>query len=237
MTDGTCSVADCDRRAYCKGWCEPHYRKWRKYGDPLTGKFLVRLAGTPEQRFWPRVDKNGPIPEHRPELGSCWLWTTTASTTNGYPQFRCGDRMVLAYRYAYEATKGLIPDGLQLDHVCHNQSPTCPSGPNCLHRKCVNPEHLEPVTNIENSQRRVGMHYAPLCPAKLHPMVEDNVRITSSGLRICRECSPGRRADVHLLCPHGHERTPENRYVQPDGRLACRVCKRDSVRRHRAKPC
>lgn len=230
MADITCSVPDCDRRVYCKGWCEPHYRQWRTHGV-VGGPIRQRINGTPEQRFWPRVDKHGPLPSHRPDLGPCWLWTTTASTTNGYPQFRHGRRMVLAYRFAYETIVGPIPDGLQLDHLCHNQS-GCEGGPDCLHRKCVNPGHLEPVTNDENAARRAGMHYAPMCRAGLHKMIENNVRITDIGLRICRTCVPGRRANFEEVCVNGHQRTPEN-VVYFGMNRQCRPCRRDAQRRHR----
>lgn len=235
MADSTCSVAACVRGVYCRGWCDPHYRKWLKYGDPVVGTFHIRLVGTPEQRFWPRVNKSGPMPPHRPELGRCWLWTTTASTSNGYPQFRCGERMVLCYRFSYEQVVGPVPEGLQLDHLCHNEHPTCAGGPDCPHRKCVNPDHLEPVTNNENQGRRVGMHYAPMCRNGLHSMNDDNVRVTSTGIRVCRTCSPGPRPNIDDVCPNGHERTPENKRVRPDRRVICKPCERDATRRYGAR--
>jgi len=75
----------------------------------------------------------------------CWLWTASTNK-NGYGQFRFGSQvdgtrtMVLAHRWAYEHLVGPIPEGLQLDHLC--RAPWC-----------VNPEHLEPVTNRENTVR------------------------------------------------------------------------------------
>lgn len=35
----------------------------------------MRTKRTIEERFWAKVDKNGPMPEGRPDLGPCWLWT------------------------------------------------------------------------------------------------------------------------------------------------------------------
>lgn len=147
-----------------------------------------RINGTPEERFWPRVNKNGPVPEHRPELGPCWLWTTTASTDNGYSQFRHGPRMELAHRFAYKTVIGPIPDELQLDHLCHNQS-SCTGGPTCPHRKCVNPDHLDPMTNDENQARRVGMHVnkKPKCKQG-HKFDDVNTGWTSTGRRLCIQC-------------------------------------------------
>ena len=97
-----------------------------------------------EERFWSKVDKNGPVPSEAPELGRCWLWT--ASNIRGYGQFQIGSRtgntrkMVKAHRFAYEHVVGAIPDGLQIDHLCNN--PTC-----------VNPSHLRTVTARVNVLR------------------------------------------------------------------------------------
>lgn len=61
---------------------------------------------------------------------------------NGYGEFftqRVNGKvkMVHAHRFSYEVVKGKIPDGLVIDHLCRNS-------------KCVNPDHLEPVTQKEN---------------------------------------------------------------------------------------
>lgn len=78
-----------------------------------------------------------------------------------------------AHRLAYEATQGLIPAGLVLDHKCRV-------------RCCVNPAHLEPVTNAENIRRGLaGINSSTKdhCP-KGHPYSGTNAR----GQRICSTC-------------------------------------------------
>lgn len=72
----------------------------------------------------------------------CWEWTG-AVTWSGYGQIKSGAKIVYAHRHMYELLVGPIPDGLQIDHLCRN-------------RVCVNPSHLEPVTNRENTIRGEG---------------------------------------------------------------------------------
>lgn len=38
------------------------------------------------KRFWSKVDKDGPIPAHKPELGQCWVWTASKNNA-GYGRF------------------------------------------------------------------------------------------------------------------------------------------------------
>lgn len=145
----TCSIEGCDHKHLARGWCLMHYGRWQRHGDPLR---TVRLRGADlADRFWPRVDQAGPVPAHRPDLGSCWLWTASRRK-QGYGDLRFQDVGLLAHRVAYELVIGPIPDGLVLDHLCHNDS-DCPGGPTCPHRACVNPSHLEPVTNETNIAR------------------------------------------------------------------------------------
>lgn len=118
---------------------------------------------TPSERFWSKVDKSG----------ECWLWTGRLYP-NGYGHHggrrsALGDR--LAHRLAYELAVGSIPNGLVLDHLC-------------AVKRCVNPEHLEPVTQQENLVRAMG----GLCRSG-HPMTEDNVYTRPDGKgRMCRTC-------------------------------------------------
>jgi hypothetical protein len=127
-----------------------------------------------EERFWAKVAFGA--------AGGCWLWTGSKST--GYGLFAVGStldesrRKVRAHRWSYEALKGAIPAGLDLDHLCRV-------------RACVNPDHLEPVTRGENARRGdAGAHLAAKthCPQG-HPYSGDNLYIRpSDGARECRTC-------------------------------------------------
>lgn len=97
----------------------------------------------------------------------CWLWT--AGTVRGYGFFQKN----YAHRISYEISKGKIPDGLTLDHLCRN-------------KLCVNPDHLEPVTASENVKR---YHRSKTHCKYGHPFTEDNMYIiTFNNSRRCRKC-------------------------------------------------
>lgn len=70
----------------------------------------------------------------------CWTWML-AKNHNGYGILMSGTRCAqVAHRYHYEQRHGSLPRHVHLDHLCR-------------HRDCVNPDHLEPVSNAENSRR------------------------------------------------------------------------------------
>lgn len=89
------------------------------------------------------------------DANGCWLWTSVCYPT-GYARLDVDGTSKRAHRLMYEESVGPIPDGLTLDHNCHNADLGCPGGYSCHHRRCVNPAHLEPVTNLENHRRRAG---------------------------------------------------------------------------------
>lgn len=181
MSERTCTVDGCEQPHRGRGYCNKHLLRWRKYGDPL----MVREFPPVEDRFWAKVDKDGPVPEVRPDLGPCWIWT--ASTVKfGYGQFNPGDRMMVrAYRWAYERFVALVPKGMELDHLCRN-------------RLCVNFErHLEVVSKTENILRGES---PPAQNARKthclrgHELTEGNVyRRKDRNGRDCLECKAERR--------------------------------------------
>lgn len=81
----------------------------------------------------------------------CWLWVKSVGS-HGYGNACINGRAGTAHRYAFEAFKGNIPDGFEVDHLCKN-------------RRCVNPEHLEAVPKALNIRRQhSGSEDLALCP-------------------------------------------------------------------------
>lgn len=134
-----------------------------------------------EQRFLAKVDKNGPVPAHRPDLGPCWIWQA-ARKSKGYGRFSYGGRVRQAHAAAYEMAHGPVPSGFQLDHLCRTPA-------------CVRVAHLEAVTSRVNTLRGEGLtaRFAKVthCP-KGHPydLLNTRYKRRKGGLldRGCRTC-------------------------------------------------
>jgi len=123
-----------------------------------------------DERFWIKVNKTE----------TCWLWAAGINSL-GYGKFQIGKKSCFAHRVSYELSIGPIPEGLSLDHLCRV-------------RHCVNPAHLEPVTQRENIMRGNGIAAKEAakthCP-KNHPYDEENTR-NYRGKRFCKACNRDR---------------------------------------------
>lgn len=119
----------------------------------------------------------------------CWQWVGRLDS-KGYGALSWMGRGDKAHRVAYRLLVGEIPDGMTIDHLCHNADNSCLRDLACLHRRCVNPEHLEPVSLAENIKRRppIGPARAAHCK-RGHPFNEVNTYIRKDGRRLCRACS------------------------------------------------
>lgn len=123
-----CSVETCSSPTQARGLCWRHYARARRAGRHAQDARF----GDPATRFANKVRHGGP--------DGCHEWIGALST-NGYGMFWFERRQVAAHRWIFERLVGVVPDGLELDHLCHN-------------RACVNLDHLEPVTHAENLRRR-----------------------------------------------------------------------------------
>jgi hypothetical protein len=136
------------------------------------------------------------------KTAGCWQWTSTL-TAGGYGHFQISQpwrKKFTASRYAYEEAFGPISAGLQLDHLCHTQDPTCFDGNRCAHRRCVRPDHLEAVTHAENRKRARGRKAK--CP---QGHVVDGINIR--GDRYCCVCA--REASRRYRVNAAHKRVRE----------------------------
>lgn len=134
-----------------------------------VGHVWVRIMrGTLRERF---IRKSLPT-----GVGGCWLWMGYKQP-DGYGQIWDRVKMRSAHRVAYELFRGPIPDGLHIDHLCRN-------------RMCVNPEHLEAVTQQENTRR--GAAVITHCPQG-HPYEGGNLYVCPRGKRECRTCRRDRK--------------------------------------------
>ena len=100
----------------------------------------------------------------------CILWTGPMSGEYGWAGT---DR---AHVVVYERERGPVPKGFELHHRCKT-------------KRCINLDHLEPITRAEHNKRE-----------------------------------PRRWVGQTTHCKQGHEFTPENTYIMPQGRRQCRAC-------------
>jgi hypothetical protein len=122
----------------------------------------------------------------------CWVWQKALQHTGyGHTTFVGRGISVMAHRFYWELVYGPLAPGIELDHLCHNADPSCAGGSTCLHRRCVNPAHLDPVSSLENLRRTNNWAYrnplATHCPQG-HSYDEENTWTTKQGWRHCRTC-------------------------------------------------
>jgi hypothetical protein len=137
----------------------------------------MEIMPGPDARFWAKVRKQD---------DGCWVWT--GYTRKGYGRVRRLNRNWQAHYLPWCAINGPVPDGLELDHVCHNPN-VCPGG-ECQHRACVRPDHVRPVPHADNVRGAIKDR----CPAG-HEYTAENSYLSPSekGGRACRTCRSDRR--------------------------------------------
>ena len=123
-TKKQCSVDGCENPAHARGWCKKHYLRWHKHGDPLK---LVYFSD-PEESFAARTEWQG----------DCLIWIA-GKNNMGYGKISIGGGATMyAHRYAWERANGPIPEGTEIDHICHTPL-------------CCNPDHLRLSNRSENT--------------------------------------------------------------------------------------
>lgn len=106
------------------------------------------------------------------KTSDCWVWTGSISI-RGYGKCHSRTRnTTYAHRLVYMELVGPIPEGLELDHLCRNT-------------RCVNPDHLEPVTRLENMRRRYAIQTHCI---NGHEYTPENTYTDRRGRHDCRAC-------------------------------------------------
>lgn len=194
----TCVAPGCISVAHAKGMCRAHYmRMWRHGSFDLP----VRQKETIADRIAGYVARD--------PISGCWLWTAAVSTT-GYGVLGVNGVRQYAHRLSYEAHVGPIAEGLTIDHLCRT-------------RRCVNPEHLEPVTMAENIRRAATKTHC----IRGHSLEEHGYVRPDGGGRFCLRCAAGRREATCAAARERKRREPCEQCGSPvGGRKARRFCER-----------
>lgn len=178
-----CSVADCPNKAFSKGMCNKHHLRWHKHGDPNI------VISVQDKR--PAAERWRDRYQVHPETG-CWLWSESW-LVHGYGKISDQGVDKYAYRYVYEQLVGPIPVGMTLDHLCHSRDASCAGGDTCWHRRCVNPEHMQPVplaVNIARGQAPPSVNRRKVECKWGHEFTPENTYIRTDGRsRGCRACT------------------------------------------------
>lgn len=159
-----CMVEGCNRKPYARSLCSSHYKKMRRAGKPLGPSNVLPW----EERLANGFDLT--------EDG-CWQWQASLGA-DGYGRIQIAKVSHRAHRLMWEYVVGPIPEGLQIDHLCRN-------------RACVNPDHLEPVTqrqNILRGESPSARHAIKTHCPQGHAYSVDNTYVSPAGQRFCRTC-------------------------------------------------
>lgn len=177
-----------------RGWCPKHYKRWVSTGDPTGLRRRENGAEPYASIIFYGWDRYG--------LEECLLYRGAVNGLGYGNVSDGGGSSVSAHRVAYEKWHGPVPVGMVLDHECHNRAALrgeCDGGSGCVHRRCVNPGHLAPVTPEQNFLK------SPLTAAGGGG---------SAGARF-------NSAKTH--CPQGHAYDRANTFIH-HGSRECRTC-------------
>jgi hypothetical protein len=164
----SCSIENCGNKYHAKGFCQKHYRKNKRLGDPLAKKekqscsiencenkyaakgFCQKHYNNNKNHGDPLAGKNSQNKAGTKEyiyenseidINNCWLWKR--SKIKGYGKSDFKGKTIKAHRLSYLTFVGEIPNNL---HVLHN----------CDNPVCVNPKHLFLGTNQDNMNDKVN---------------------------------------------------------------------------------
>lgn len=151
------------------GFCQCGCGERTNVRDGQPRKFLPDHNLRPRPHYWTIEDRGHDTP--------CWIWQGSLDT-RGYGRFVAEGVKYKAFWFYWEQENGPVPEGLVLDHLCRVPA-------------CMNPAHLEPVTNGENVLRGQGPPALNARKAECqngHPFDAENTYTDPTGRRRCRTC-------------------------------------------------
>lgn len=131
---GVCAVEGCGKPIHLRQWCNAHYIRWRRHGDPEGGGPTLAARGEPARWMRERLGHNG---------RDCLFWPF-GRTGSGYGVIYDGAGQERTHRWVCEKVHGAPPSAL------HEAAHTCGNG----HLGCVSGGHLYWATGIENAADR-----------------------------------------------------------------------------------
>lgn len=172
-THRICSIADCGKKVFNRGWCAGHYHRWRKHGDPFGGRHQKTgcdvdgchkshvAKGYCADHYYRFKTYGDPLKDggrtapgallewleshvDNVEVGDCIPWPF-AKGSSGYGHMVYQGIETSAHRVMCEMKHGAPP------------SPDYEAAHSCNNRVCCNPNHLRWATKSENAADRI-MH-------------------------------------------------------------------------------
>lgn len=181
---GECSIPGCEKPVEARGWCNKHYWRWRRNGDPLAGRASVAsatetMAGE-ARGYYERIVLNH-------DIDACLIWPFNRNR-HGYGRLRVGKRMKVVARMVCEHRHGPPPSPE------HEAAHSCGQG----HEGCVARAHLSWATHAQNMADTLqhGTHN--------RGERDGQAKLTEADVRVIRTLHPGlakkaiaRRYGVH----------------------------------------
>ena len=141
-TSRICSIEECDKPSKSYGWCNSHYERWRKHGDPLKSRSGAKLSTRPgaAREFY----ENVVLPY---DGDDCLIWPFTRSD-NGYGAWNTDrDKIgvtIVSRRLCIEVYGPPPSPDHQAAHSCGRGS-----------HGCVTKNHLSWKTRVDNDADKI----------------------------------------------------------------------------------
>lgn len=176
MSKTICSVDGCETKVRARGYCNPHYLRWKRHGDPEAGgpprRYETDIAERIHATGWTVTEKG------------CWLWRGSI-THYGYARLITRGKWWVVSRLVLELDGRPAPfEEALARHKCDNP-------------RCVNPRHLEWGDSADNHRDMVERNRAVsfqadywngLCRNGLHDITLPGAIIRLSDKPRCAEC-------------------------------------------------